>query len=98
MPHRQTRRLKDGALVQPICLPMNVHCAKIWLTINLKLRRLGKASIGLPTFHKLWKHEFTYVYIPKSYLFSKCNICWKYKNYRQFVLNEATKKRISCDY
>jgi hypothetical protein len=98
MPHRQTRRLKDGALVQTICLPMNVRRAEIWLTINLQLKRLGEASIGLPTFHRLWKREFTYVHIPKSSRFSKCNICWEYKNYRQSAPDEATKERISRAY
>jgi hypothetical protein len=34
---------------------MNVCRTEIWLTINLKLRRLGEPSIGLPTFHKMWK-------------------------------------------
>jgi hypothetical protein len=98
MPHRQTRRLKDGALVQTICLPMNVRRAEIWLTINSQLRRLGEASIGLPTFHRLWKPEFTYIHIPKSSRFSKCNICWEYKNYRQSAPDEATKERISRAY
>jgi hypothetical protein len=43
---------------------------EIWLIINLKLRRLGELSIKFPTFHKLWKLEFTHVYIPKSSCFS----------------------------
>jgi hypothetical protein len=80
MPHRKMWRLKDDALVQKICLPMNVRRAEIWLTINSKLRRLGEPSIGLPIFYKMWKQEFMHVYIPKSSQFSKCNICREYKN------------------
>jgi hypothetical protein len=98
MPNRQTQRLKDGQLVQTICLPMNVRRAEIWLTINSKLRRLDEPGIGLPTFHSMWKREFTYVHIPWSSHFSKCNICWEYKNYRQFAPDEVTKEKISRGY
>jgi hypothetical protein len=66
MPNRETRRLKDGELVQTISLPMNVRCSEIWLTINSKLGRFGKPNIRLPTFHNMWKSEFTNVHIPKS--------------------------------
>jgi hypothetical protein len=98
MPNRETRRLKDGELVQTICLPMNVRLAEIWLTVNSKLGRLGEPSIGLPTFHKMWKYEFTHVHISKSSRFSKCNICWEYKNYRQSISDEGMKEKISRAY
>jgi hypothetical protein len=98
MPNGQTRRLKDGKLVQNICLPMNVRRAEIWLAMNSKLQRLGEPSIGLPTFHKMWKHEFTNVHIPKSSQFSKCNICWEYKNYMQSISDEGMKEKISRTY
>ena len=98
MPNRQTWRLKDGQLVQTICLPMNVHRAEIWLTINSKLQRLNEPRIGLPTFHSMWNREFTYVHIPQSSCFSKCNIWWEYKNYRQSVPDEVIKEKISREY
>jgi hypothetical protein len=64
MPNRQTRRFKDGQLIWTICLPMSVRRAEIWLTINSKLQRMDQARIGLPTFHQMWKREFTPVHIP----------------------------------
>ena len=87
MPNREIQGLKDGELVQTICLPMNIWHIEIWLTINSKLWRLGEPSIGLPTFHKTRKHEFMHVNNPKSSQFSKCKICWKYKNYKQSISN-----------
>jgi hypothetical protein len=90
--------LKDGQLIQTICLPMSVWCAKIWLTINSKLQRFGQTRIGLPTFYKMWKREFTHIHIPQSSRFSKCNICWEFKNYRQSASDEVTKEKISRRY
>jgi hypothetical protein len=97
-PHRQCRRKMDGMMFQMVCLPMNVRKGEIWMTINSKLHRLGEPRIGLPTFHKLWKHEFTYIHIPKTSRFSKCNTCWEYKNFKQSVPIEELREASSNEY
>jgi hypothetical protein len=59
---------------------------------------LENPALDCPTFHKMWKYEFTNVHIPKASRFSKCNICWEYKNYRQSISDEGMKEKISRAY
>ena len=88
----------DGMMFQTVCLPMNVLKGEIWMTINSKLDRLGEPRISLSTFYKLWKHEFTYVNIPKTSRFSKYNTCWEYKNFKQSMPNEELREASSIEY
>jgi hypothetical protein len=97
-PHRESRRAIDSKTFRTVCLPMSVRKGEIWLMINSKLDRLGKPHIGLPTFHHMWRCEFTHVHIPETSCFSKCNICWEYKKFRQSPPDEELKEASLNEY
>ena len=78
-PHRHVRQKSDGQNVEVICLPMNVRQSEVWTTINNVLERMGETKVGLSTFKKIWKKEYTNVHVSTESRFSKCQICWEYK-------------------
>jgi hypothetical protein len=43
---------------------MNVHQSEVWTAINSALERMGEAQVGLSTFKKMWKQEYTNVHVP----------------------------------
>ena len=97
-PHRHARRKSDGLNVGVICLPMNVRRHEVWTWINNSLQRMGEDKIGLSTFKKMWKAEFTNVHVPAESRFSKCQICWEYKESIKSMPNEVMKAAMSERY
>jgi hypothetical protein len=97
-PNREVRRKSDGANVQVICLPMSVRHYDIWMVINSSLKKMGKKEVGLSTFSKMWKSEFTNVHVPVESRFSKCQHCWEYKETRQSMPNTAMKAAVDLAY
>ena len=97
-PHRQVRRKSDGQNVEVICLPMNVRQSEVWTVINNALEHMGEAKLGLSTFKKMWKQEYTNVHVPTESRFSKCQICWEYKGSIKAMPNERMKQAIQQSY
>ena len=59
---------------------------------------MGEAKIGLSTFKKMWKAEFTNVHVPSESRFSKCQVCWEYKESIKSAPNEAMKAIMTQEY
>ena len=74
-----------------ICLPTNVCQFEVWTAINNVLERMGEAKVGLSTFKKRWKQEYTNVHVPTESRFSKCQICWEYNGRIKAMPNERIK-------
>ena len=77
---------------------MNVRQSEVWTAINNALERMGEAKVGLSTFKKMWKQEYTNVHVPTESRFSKCQICWEYKGSIKAMPNERTKHAIQQSY
>lgn len=97
-PHRQVRRKADGEIVPVICLPMGVLQHEVLTVINTSLSKMGEKEIGLSTFSKMWKKEFTNVHVPEESRFSKCQHCWEYKESRQSMPNQAMREAVHAAY
>ena len=59
---------------------------------------MGEAKVGLSTFKKMWKQEYTNVHVPTESRFSKCQICREYKGSIKAMPNERMKHAIQQSY
>ena len=98
-PHRDIKRLGDGAFCTLVLLPMNKRRIDVFDMVNEKIRLLGPNNkISRATFYRLWREEFTHVKIPPYSRFSKCHICWEYRNCIESITNECVKKTVQVQY
>ena len=64
-PHRDIKRLCDGAFRTLVLLPINTRRIDVFDMVNEKIRMLGPQSkISRAAFYRLWREEFTHVKIP----------------------------------
>ena len=64
-PHRDIKRLCDGAFRTLVLLPMNTCRIDVFDMVNEKIRLLGPGNkISRGAFYRLWREEFTHVKIP----------------------------------
>ena len=88
--------LCDGAFRTLMLLPMNTRRIDVFDMVNEKIRLLGPGNkISRVAFYRLWREEFTHVKIPPYSRFSKCHICWEYRNCIESITNERIKENRS---
>jgi hypothetical protein len=91
-PHRQVRKKVDNSVVLLILLPMNTMKVDVFHFVNEEVKTLvGRESMSLASFHRLWRTEFPHVQIPLFSRFSKCYHCWEYKCGMEATTNAATR-------
>ena len=71
--HCQVRKKLDNSVVPLILLPMNTLKVDVFHFVNEEVKTLvGKESMSLASFHRLWRTEFPHVQIPSFSRFLKC--------------------------
>ena len=61
-------------------LPMNTKCEDILAVVNRQIAAMGATKkVFKARFNRMWAEEFTEVRIPPTSQFSKCQICWEFK-------------------
>ena len=67
--------------------------------VNMAILAMGATKkVSKARFDRMWHREFTNVQIPPSSRFSKCQICWKYKECMDAMPNEWQRQRIRESY
>ena len=78
---------------------MNTRHTDIFDMVNEKIRLLGSRNkVSRVAFYRLWREEFTHVEIPPYSRFSKCHICWEYRNCIESITNERVKEIVQVQY
>ena len=66
-PHHQVRKKVDNSIVPLILMPMNTTKVDVFYFINEEVKTLvGRESILLTSFHRLWQIEFHMFKYPRS--------------------------------
>jgi hypothetical protein len=74
--HHQVQRKVDNSVVPLILLPMNTTKVDVFHFVNEEVKTLvGRESMSLASFHRLWQTKFPHVQIPPFSRFSKCYHC-----------------------
>jgi hypothetical protein len=97
-PHRQHFNKKEGAFCPLVLLPMNTKKKDIRALINDSLLEACQKEISISAFHAMWRKYFSYVQIPKTSRFSKCNVCWEFTTTLEKVVNNRMKDRLKQIY
>ena len=64
-PHRQVWKKLDNSEVRLILLSMNTRKVDVFHFVNEEVKTLvGRESLSLAPFHRLWQIEFPHVQIP----------------------------------
>ena len=76
-------------------LHMNTRRIDVFDMVNEKIRLLGSRNkVSRAAFYRLWREEFTHVKLPPYSRFSKCHICWEYRNCIESITNESVKETV----
>ena len=98
-PHRHAKRLSDGKYVPLVLLPMHTQREDVLHMVNMAIPAMGATKkVSKARFDRMWHREFTNVQIPHSSRFSKCQICWEYKECMDAMPNEWQRQRIRESY
>jgi hypothetical protein len=74
---------------------MNTTKVDVFHFINEEVKTLvGRESMSLASFHRLWRTEFSHVQIPPFSRFSKYYHCWEYKCGMEATTNAAARLQI----
>ena len=94
-PHRHAKCLSDGKYVPLVLLPMHTQRVDVLHVVNMAIPAVGATKQVLKgAFDQMRHREFTNVQIPPSSRFSKCQICWKYKECMDVMPNEWQRQQI----
>ena len=89
----------DGTFRTLVLLPMNTRRIDVFDMVSKRIKMLGPQNkISRAVFYRLWREEFTHVKIPPYSRFSKCHICWEYRNCIESITNERVKDIVQVQY